>query len=160
MQFTAMNPTSYRTLLRSITGFAVGLAVVGSGFAQVAPEKAVESLDIGEGLEATLFASEPLLLSPSSIDIDHLGRVWVCEIVNYRWHNGKRPEGDRILVLEDSDGDGKADKKTVFYQGRDIDSPHGNRVLGNKAIVMAAVSQNGLVLEHASVEMKGRSWLQ
>ena len=81
-------------------------------------------------LAASLFAAEPQLLSPSNIDIDHRGRVWVCEIVNYRGHNGKRPEGDRILILEDTDGDGQADNEKVFYQGRDIDSPHGVCVLG------------------------------
>ena len=56
---------------------------------------------------------------------------------NYRRHNGSRPEGDRILVLEDTDGDGKSDKTTVFYQGRDIDSAHGICVLGNFVIVSA-----------------------
>ncbi len=101
------------------------------------PEKAVANLDIGDGLETTLFASEPMMLSPSSIDIDHLGRVWVCEVVNYRGHRNKRPEGDRILVLEDTTGDGKADKSTVFYQGREIDSVHGVCVLGNKVIISA-----------------------
>ncbi|MFT5109598.1 MAG: putative membrane-bound dehydrogenase-like protein, partial [Pseudoalteromonas tetraodonis] len=132
-----MNPLNTNTFLRSITGLVTSLAAAASVVAEVPPEKAVESLDVGEGLEATLFASEPMLLSPSSIDIDHLGRVWVCEIVNYRGHRGKRPEGDRILVLEDSTGDGKADKSTVFYQGSDIDSPHGICVLGNKVIVSA-----------------------
>ncbi len=57
------------------------------------------------------------MLSPSNIDIDHLGRVWVCEVVNYRSVNGSRPEGDRILVLEDTDGDGKADKTTRLLSG-------------------------------------------
>ena len=71
-----------------------------------------------------------MLMSPSNIDVDHLGRVWVCEIVNYRSHDGKRPEGDRILILEDTDHNGQADKTTVFYQGSDIDSPHGICVLG------------------------------
>src|SRR5262249_20397720 len=46
-----------------------------------------------------------------------------------------RPEGDRILILEDTDGDGKADKVKVFYQGRDVDSAMGICVLGNKVIV-------------------------
>ena len=54
------------------------------------PEKAVANLDVGDGLQTTLFASEPMMLSPSSIDIDHLGRVWVCEVVNYRGHRNKR----------------------------------------------------------------------
>tara|TARA_R110002073_G_scaffold5624_25_gene34703 strand:- start:1348 stop:4626 length:3279 start_codon:yes stop_codon:yes gene_type:complete len=98
---------------------------------------ALDGLDVGDGLAAMLFAAEPQLLSPSNIDIDHRGRVWVCEIVNYRRHQGKRAEGDRILILEDSDGDGQADTETVFYQGTDIDSPHGVCVLGDKVIVSA-----------------------
>lgn len=126
-----------RSLSRTAPGIALGLILTSSAMAEVPPDKAVASLDVGEGLEATLFASEPMMLSPSSIDIDHLGRIWVCEIINYRGHNGKRKEGDRILVLEDTDKDGKADKSTVFYQGRDIDSPHGICVLGDKVIVSA-----------------------
>ena len=78
-----------------------------------------------------------MLLSPSAIDIDARGRVWVAEIVNYRGHAGKRPEGDRILILEDTDKDGRADKQTVFYQSPAINSPHGVCVLGNKVIVSA-----------------------
>ena len=63
--------------------------------------------------------------------------MWVAEIVNYRGHNGKRAEGDRILILEDTNGDGLADTVKTFYQGRDIDSPHGVCVLGDKIIVSA-----------------------
>ena len=108
------------------------------------PETAVAGLDVAEGLELKLFAAEPMLLSPSNIDIDHLGRIWVCEVVNYRRfanaNNPDRVEGDRILVLEDTNGDGMADKETVFYQGRDIDSAHGVCVLGNRVIVSAGDS--------------------
>ena len=99
------------------------------------PADSTEQLDVHPELTVQLFASEPLLLSPSSIDIDHRGRVWVCEVVNYRKHNGERAEGDRILILEDTDGDAKADKSTVFHQGRDVDSAHGICVLGNKALI-------------------------
>ena len=94
-----------------------------------------EQLDVHPELTVQLFASEPMMLSPASIDIDHRGRVWVCEVVNYRKHNGERAEGDRILILEDTDGDAKADKSTVFHQGRDVDSAHGICVLGNKALI-------------------------
>ena len=104
------------------------------------PANAVANLDVHEDLEATLFASEPMMLNPSNIDIDHRGRVWVAEIVNYRGHNNKRPEGDRILILEDTDGDAKADTVKVFYQGRDIDSPHGVCVLGDKVIVSSGAN--------------------
>src|ERR1700679_2627738 len=85
-------------------------------FAQQPAASAVSNLKVADGLEATLFAAEPMLLSPSDIDVDHLGRVWVCEVVNYRGRNGQRPEGDRILILEDTNQDGRADKQTVFYQ--------------------------------------------
>lgn len=102
------------------------------------PKNAVAGLDVADGLEATLFAAEPDLLSPSDIDVDHRGRVWVCEVVNYRHRNNERPEGDRILILEDTDQDGVCDKTTVFYQGRDIDTALGICVLGNQVIVSVA----------------------
>lgn len=85
---------------------------------------------VPEDLEATLFASEPMLSSPSDIDIDSKGRVWVCEVLNYRGKQETREQGDRILVLEDTDGDGKADEQTVFHQGRDVDSALGICVIG------------------------------
>ena len=102
------------------------------------PAKAVANLDVHPELQATLFASEPKITNPTNLDIDHRGRVWICDVINYRGNNGKRPEGDRILILEDTDGDGKADRVKTFYQGRDIDSAMGICVLGNKVIVSAS----------------------
>lgn len=111
------------------------------------PQDALGGLDVGEGLQAALFAAEPLVLNPTDIDVDHRGRVWACEVINYRrFRNGDKPErseGDRIVILEDTDGDGQADQQKTFYQGRDIDSAHGICVLGSssgkgtKAIVSA-----------------------
>src|SRR5690606_38080789 len=49
--------------------------------------------------------------------------------------NPVKPEGDRILILEDTDGDGRADKQKVFFQGPEINSALGICVLGNKVIV-------------------------
>ncbi|MEO2011494.1 MAG: PVC-type heme-binding CxxCH protein [Pirellulaceae bacterium] len=102
------------------------------------PESALAGLDVADGLEATLFAAEPDLLSLTNLDIDHRGRIWVCEVVNYRRNNGKRKAGDRILILEDTDQDGIADTFKVYYQGRDIDSAMGICVLGNKVIVSSS----------------------
>src|SRR5262245_19794592 len=107
------------------------------------PANAVKNLDVHADLRATLFASEPTLTNPTNIDIDYRGRVWVCDVVNYRGNNGKRPAGDRILILEDTDGDGKMDKVKTFYQGRDVDYAMGICVLGNKVIV--SCSPNVLV---------------
>ena len=106
-----------------------------------APDTALDSLDTPDDLEATLIAAEPTLLSPSTIDVDHLGRIWVVEVVNYRRSANKersdRESGDRILVLQDTDGDGRIDTSHTFYEGRDIDSAHGICVLGNRVIVSA-----------------------
>jgi len=107
------------------------------------PEAAVEDtkkLVVAQGLEASLFASEPMMVNPCDMDVDARGRVWITEGANYRkWSNPPlRPEGDRIVILEDTDGDGRADKSTVFYQGKDVNSALGICVLGNKVIVSAA----------------------
>ncbi|MEB2787315.1 PVC-type heme-binding CxxCH protein [Algoriphagus persicinus] len=102
------------------------------------PENALAGITVSEGLEAKLFASEPVLTNPTNIDIDHRGRVWVCEAFNYRpaiTGNEIKEEGDRILILEDTNGDGMQDKSTVFYQGPEINSPLGIWVMGNQAIV-------------------------
>ncbi len=93
-----------------------------------------EQLVVADGLAVQSFATEQLS-NPSSIDVDDRGRVWVGETVNYR--KKTRKAGDRVLILEDSDGDGRADKSKVFYQNADIDGLHGVCVLGNIAIVSA-----------------------
>ncbi|RCR66489.1 PVC-type heme-binding CxxCH protein [Larkinella punicea] len=102
------------------------------------PKYAVGSLNVAPGLEARLFAAEPMLTNPTNIDVDARGRVWVCEAYNYRANisgNPTRPEGDRILILEDTNGDGQADVTKTFYQGPELVSPLGVWVQGNKVIV-------------------------
>jgi putative membrane-bound dehydrogenase-like protein len=89
-------------------------------------------------LQLTLFASEQDLFNPTNMDIDHKGRIWICEAYNYRNDVNNVPynkKGDKILILEDTNGDGKSDKTKVFYQGEDINSALGITVLGNKTIV-------------------------
>lgn len=103
-----------------------------------APENAVSGLEIAADVEVKLAASEPDVRNLTNLDIDDRGRVWVCEVMNYRQHAGSRPEGDRILILEDTDSDGVMDTQKVFYQGADIDSAMGICVLDNEVIVSAA----------------------
>jgi len=107
--------------------------------AQQAPQQAVHHFKTAPGLEVTLWAAEPLLENPTNIDIDERGRVWVLEGVNYRRQlkhlKDFRPNGDRILILEDTDGDGRADKVKIFDQSPALRSPLGIAVLGNKVIV-------------------------
>ena len=89
---------------------------------------------VAEGYEVTLWAKSPLLMNPTNMDIDARGRIWVAEGMNYRGSR-KRPEGDRIVVLEDTDGDGAADSSHTFVQDKELVSPLGVAVIGNKVIV-------------------------
>ena len=102
-------------------------------------QNAIKGLQIKDGLYATLFASEPMITNPTNMDIDSRGRVWICEGYNYRPElNPSDPvdvKGDKIVILEDTDGDGIADTSKVFYQGTDINAALGICVLGNKVIV-------------------------
>jgi len=115
--------------IRSLLPIPALLLLVSAASAQVAPDKAVSTFKVVDGLQLELFAAEPMLINPTSMDIDHKGRVWVAEAVNYRRKNfGRpilRPEGDRIVILEDTKGVGKADKATVFYQGPELYGPLG-----------------------------------
>lgn len=100
-----------------------------------AAKEYTQTFTVAPGLEARLFAAEPQLVNPADMDIDARGRVWITEGVNYRRWNNLRPEGDRIVILEDTNFDGVADKTTTFYQGTDINTALGICVLGNKVIV-------------------------
>ncbi len=91
------------------------------------PQQAVATLQVADGFQAELFAAEPMLMNPTSIDVDHRGRVWVAEAVNYRRVGFNRPllraEGDRIVVLVDETGAGRATRAVTFYQGKDLIAP-------------------------------------
>ncbi len=102
-----------------------------------------KKLTPGAGLEATLFACEPMVVNPADMDIDARGRVWITEGANYRLTMHKdwgviRPGGDRIVILEDTDGDGRADKEKTFYQDPTINTALGICILGNKVIVSSS----------------------
>ncbi len=124
-----------------------------SASAQLAPDKALASMKAGDGLQVELFASEPMVINPTAIDVDHLGRVWVAEAVNYRRKNFNRPilreAGDRIQILTDKDGDGKADDAMTFYQGPELYAPLSVLVLpqANSKALRVLVAQSPDILE-------------
>lgn len=89
-------------------------------------------------LEVTIWASTPMLRNPTNLDFDQDGRIWVAEGVNYRSHAKRQPEGDRIVVLEDTDGDGRADTSQIFVQEPSLQAPLGIAVIDNRIIVSAA----------------------
>ena len=102
------------------------------------PENALKGLEVFEGLDVRTVATEPMLKNPTNIDVDERGRIWVTEAYNYRPAingNPTNPKGDRIMLLEDTNGDGKADSAKVFYQGPEINAPLGVCVLGNKVLI-------------------------
>lgn len=76
-------------------------------------EQAARSMQVPEGFHVTLFAGEPDVQQPIGFCIDDRGRLWVAEAYNYPNHTTQ--PGDRIVILEDSDGDGRFDRRTVFY---------------------------------------------
>ncbi|MGB2717441.1 MAG: PVC-type heme-binding CxxCH protein [Vicinamibacterales bacterium] len=95
----------------------------------------LDLFELPDGLEVTLWASSPLLHNPTNIDIDRNGRIWVAEGVRYRSHHARQPEGDRIIVLQDTDGDGKADSTHTFVQEPALIAPLGVSVIDNKVVV-------------------------
>ena len=99
------------------------------------PRIPLDIFQLPEGLEVTLWASSPLLHNPTNIDIDKDGRIWVAEGVRYRSHHARQPEGDRIVVLQDKDGDGKAESTHTFVQEPALIAPLGVSVIDNKVIV-------------------------
>lgn len=102
------------------------------------PENALVGIKMADGLEAKTFATEPMLMNPTDIEVDARGRVWVLEAYNYRpaiTGNSTHKEGDRIMILEDKDGDGKADDSKIFYQDPSLNAPLGIAVLGNVVLV-------------------------
>ncbi|NDE61113.1 MAG: dehydrogenase, partial [Cyclobacteriaceae bacterium] len=80
----------------------------------LSPEESMKLVQLPVEFKMELFASEPMIINPMAMAWDERGRLYVIETVDYP--NEVRTEGgnDRIKILEDTDGDGKADKVTVF----------------------------------------------
>lgn len=86
-----------------------------------APEKAAEKIIVPPDFTINLVASEPLIEKPISLDWDPRGRLWVAETPEYPFRGDRsRPARDRISILEATNGDGRMDKKSVFYEGLDL----------------------------------------
>lgn len=87
----------------------------------LSPAEALAKMTVPEGFHVELVASEPDLVNPVAMTFDERGRIWVAESLEYP----RRSPGlgrDRVKVLEDTDGDGKVDRTTVFAEGLNIPS--------------------------------------
>src|SRR3954465_6606221 len=145
-----------------IAAFAAFASPVFAQKGPLPPEEALKALKVADGFQVELFAAEPMLINPTSIDVDHKGRVWVAEAVNYRRKLFGRPiirkEGDRIVVLVDEKGEGKASKAVTFYQSPEISGPIGICVApypdAKRQKVFVCHSPNILVFEDADGDLK------
>lgn len=81
------------------------------------PPQPLPSFETAPGFEVNLFAEDPLLAKPIQINFDPRGRLWVASSEVYPQIKPGQEANDKILVLEDTDGDGKADKSSVFADG-------------------------------------------
>ena len=88
----------------------------------LAPEESLKHIVVPKGFHVELFASEPDIGGkPICMNWDARGRLWIAETLDYP--NELKPKGkgrDRIRILEDTDGDGRADRFTVFAKGLSI----------------------------------------
>jgi glucose/arabinose dehydrogenase/lysophospholipase L1-like esterase len=99
-------------------------------------ETAITQMTVGSGLKVQLFASErefPELVNPVQMAFDTKGRLWVACWQSYPHWQPKTPMADKLLILEDTNGDGKADKRTVF--AGDLNNPTGFEFYNGGVIV-------------------------
>src|SRR5262245_10302664 len=75
----------------------------------LSPEEAIKKMTVPEGFSVELVASEPQIVNPVAMTFDERGRIWITESLEYPRRDAGKGR-DRIKVLEDTDGDGKADK--------------------------------------------------
>jgi len=108
------------------------LVVFMAGFAQASqpasladmpdanPEAELKAFVVPEGFEVNLFAAEPMIQKPVQMNWDAQGRLWVVCSSTYPHIKPGEAAKDQLVVLEDTDGDGKADKSTTFAEGLHI----------------------------------------
>ncbi|MEQ9440644.1 MAG: ThuA domain-containing protein [Cyclobacteriaceae bacterium] len=102
----------------------------------LSPEESKKLIQVPVGFSLELFASEPDVINPISMEWDERGRLWVIETVDYP-NTVRNEDGvgdDRIKICEDTDGDGKADKFTVFAEHLNIPT---SLVFANGGIIVS-----------------------
>jgi uncharacterized protein len=94
-----------------------------------------ELIVLPPGFRAELFASEPMVVNPIEIQWDERGRLWALETVDYpNEFTEDRVGNDRLVVLEDTNGDGRADRRIVFADGLNIPTSF---VFANGGVIVA-----------------------
>ena len=112
----------------------------------LSPAEAIAKMKVPEGFKVELVAAEPDVVNPVAFTFDEKGRIWVAESLEYPRKQAGKGE-DRIKVLDDTDGDGKADKFSVFAEGLNIPSGlavgHGGVWVANAPDILFYPDKNG-----------------
>ena len=110
---------------RILTALAVGLLLPNALYAQrdlkvipdTNPEVQRDSFIVADGFEVNLYASDPAIAKPIQMNFDAQGRLWVASSSIYPQIEPGQVANDKIIMLEDADHDGVAEKSTVFAEG-------------------------------------------
>ncbi|MFO1460538.1 MAG: PVC-type heme-binding CxxCH protein [Verrucomicrobiota bacterium] len=138
-----MNPLRFHPSLRALTSI-LGVGILLKAVAAVAapvpdPAQQLAAFKVLDGYEVSLFASETNgIVKPIQIRFDPDGRLWVAGSVTYPQIVPGEPANDRIVMLEDRDHDGRADRSTVFADGLQI--PTGLE-LGDGGVYVGAATE-------------------
>ncbi|MBI2950315.1 MAG: c-type cytochrome [Verrucomicrobia bacterium] len=111
-----------------VTALATSLAVNSIAATPNEPEQpvplreAAQRMTVPDGFRVTLFAGEPDIVQPIAMTTDERGRLWVVECLSYpKWQTNRVAGQDRVVILEDKDGDGHFDARRVFWdKGRNL----------------------------------------
>ncbi|MCC7423478.1 MAG: c-type cytochrome [Planctomycetaceae bacterium] len=92
--------------------------------ASKSPEESIKAAKVKSGFHLEVVAAEPLIRSPMGMDFDEFGRAFVVELPEYNQYASPKPHGKgAIKLLEDTNGDGRYDKSTVYVD--DLNYPTG-----------------------------------
>ncbi|MEK6259733.1 MAG: PVC-type heme-binding CxxCH protein, partial [Planctomycetota bacterium] len=110
------------------------------------PAEAAKMMTVPEGFAVEVVAAEPDIVNPVAMAIDERGRFWITESLEYP-RKSPGPGQDRVKILEDTDGDGKMDKFTVFLEGLNIPSGiavgHGGVWVANSPDILFVQDTDG-----------------
>ena len=141
-QMTAIRDTAVWAAACNCEGFAIDVAAADARTRKLPPVKtnfnpeangsltylygqdALDKLKVPPGYKIELFASEkefPDLANPVQMTFDNQGRLWVVTMPSYpHYKPGDSKPDDKIMIYEDTDNDGKADKETIFVRGLSV----------------------------------------
>ena len=104
------------SLAKALLALFLAFALIANARAQLSPTDALQSFQLADNsLRIELVAADPLVESPCAMAFDEYGRLFVAE--NRGYPNTSAPQQGRIAMLEDTDGDGRMDKRTTFADG-------------------------------------------